>query len=156
MTGGGAQRDSGQDQYRGHVDVPAVWHRPLNGLARVVGRVLEELGPARMSAERRDERHRARQPFREVTVGAPSRADDSTAVRERDDRFITVVGRRGTEELGTTPCSQDPACALVTESPSSVTDDTVTLQAGSIKRFTLQRLHGIAPQAHDLHDRLRI
>ena len=78
------------------------------------------------------------------------------AVRERDHRGIAVEGRGGAEELGATTCGQDPSRALVPKSPLPVAGDTVSRHLGSLDRLTLQGLHWITPQAHDLHDCLRI
>ena len=57
-----AKRRRGQHQQRGGVDVPAVGHRPLDGLARVVGGVLEILGPPGS----------LRQPRSPATPGSPA------------------------------------------------------------------------------------
>lgn len=60
------------------------------------------------------------------------------------------------EKFRATTRSQDPPGAEVAEAPPSVAGEAIRLHPGSINRLTLQRLHWITPQAHNLHDRLRI
>lgn len=52
--------------------------------------------------------------------------------------------------------SQDPSGALTADAPPSVTCNAVSFHRGGVDRLALQRLDGIAPQANNLRERLRI